>query len=344
MPVDHSVPAPIVALDSSVTAIVGTASQGRAGPVALTSLAELEAEYGAADGSVLGRATSEYLANGGREALVARAVDPDGAAGALQRLESGPPFQLLVVDVPGEDVQDAAYALCERVGAFLVLDAPADGAVPAGLGADAGVYHPRLEDAAGNERPCAPSVAGVIARIDLARGVWKAPAGLSANVVGAAALTRDLDDRDLAELAGRHVNCLRTMPDGTVVVWGARTASQEEEWCYVSVRRLHHCLGRSIREGLAWVAGEPNAEPLWAQVRRLVGDFLTAAWRQGGLVGERPSQAFFVRCGTDTMTRDDIDAGRLVVLAGIAPLHPAEFVTLRIERTAAAPVGAPPRR
>ena len=86
----------------------------------------------------------------------------------------------------------------------------------------------------------------------------------------------------------------------------------------------------SLDRGLQWVVFEPNAEPLWARVRRSISNFLTLLWRNGALEGTKPEEAYFVKCDRTTMTQTDIDEGRLIVLVGVAPVKPAEFVIVRI--------------
>lgn len=113
-------------------------------------------------------------------------------------------------------------------------------------------------------------------------------------------------------------------------VWGARCVTSDSEYKYVNVRRLLIFLEDSIDRGLQWVVFEPNADELWARVRRSVINFLTTVWRNGALEGTTAEQAFFVKCDRTTMTRDDIDNGRLVCVIGVAPVKPAEFVIIRI--------------
>ncbi len=113
-------------------------------------------------------------------------------------------------------------------------------------------------------------------------------------------------------------------------IWGARVITSDPDHKYLNVRRLLIFIERSIELGLQWVVFEPNAEPLWARVRQTIRDFLTVVWRNGALEGTRPEEAFFVRCDRTTMTQTDIDNGRLIVLVGVAPVKPAEFVIVRI--------------
>ena len=181
-------------------------------------------------------------------------------------------------------------------------------------------------------------VAGLIARVDVERGVHRAPA--NEVVRGAVDLefpvTRTMQDA----LNPRGVNCIRDFRGAGrgIRLWGARTMSGDLDWKYVNVRRLLIFVERSIVRGTRWVAFEPNDAPVWGEVRRVIGDFLLGQWRNGALVGRTPDDAFFVRCDRTTMTQDDLDNGRLVCLVGVAPVRPAEFIILRIGwKTAGAP-------
>jgi hypothetical protein len=321
-----------------VTALIGRADLGplhEAVPV--DGVTTFEAVYGAAAESPLGLAALDFFANGGEGLLVVRATDVDAALAVLEE-----PFDLLVVDpeLAGADVS-AAHALCEERSAFLVLDAGRDGEPPTGAGRNAAAYHPRLLDGSGHERSAAPAVAGLIERFTRQHGLSRAPAGKEAVVRGAAGLSVDVGEREAAELAERNVNALRALPDTGVVVWGARTLSTEPDWGYVPVRRLALLLERTVDEALEWVILEPNDEELWGAVRRQLEELLTDWWRDGELLGERPEEAFSVRCDDSTMTRDDLDAGRLVVSVGVAMVRPAEFVELRFARTTAGPADPP---
>lgn len=340
-PIDEIVPSPrsIAAWDTSVTAIVGTCDQGPLHvPTEVLSIPDFETAYGDAGRSRLGQALTDFLANGGTRALAVRAEAVVPALRVLAVVEV--PFQLLVIDPAMVRSGDLAEAdvLCEERRAFLVADAERGettlGVVPADLVAvgarNAAVYYPRVVDAAGVPRPVAPCVAGVFARNDRTRGVWKMSAGSSAQVVGVVDVESRIADRELDRLTGRCVNVVRRMPDGNVVVWGSRTVAPDPEWKYVNVRRFLLFLEHSIEEGLQWVVFEPNGEPLWAQVRAAVEEFLASLWRRGAFPGARPEDGFFVQCDHTTMTEDDVRAGRLVVLVGVATIRPAEFVIVRI--------------
>jgi phage tail sheath protein FI len=171
-------------------------------------------------------------------------------------------------------------------------------------------------------------IAGIYARVDLERGVHKAPA--NELVRGAIDLAFDVNDDLQSELNPRGVNTIRIFPSRGIRVWGARTLSSDNQWKYVSVRRLFIFLERSIYEGTQWVVFEPNDERLWPRVRDTIRLFLRTQWRAGALFGTREEDAFFIVCDRTTMTQDDIDNGRLICEIGIAPVRPAEFVIFRI--------------
>ncbi len=171
-------------------------------------------------------------------------------------------------------------------------------------------------------------VCGIYARSDIERGVFKAPA----NEVVRAALRfeRLISTGEQESLNPLGVNCLRFFPGRGHRVWGARTTSSDPEWKYVNVRRYFNYLEHSIDRGTQWAVFEPNGEKLWANVRETVSSFLFNEWVNGALLGDKPEQAFFVRCDRSTMTQNDLDNGRLICLIGVAVIKPAEFVIFRI--------------
>ncbi len=178
-------------------------------------------------------------------------------------------------------------------------------------------------------------VAGIYARTDVERGVWKSPA--NEVVRGALRFEREVSFPEQEVLNPIGVNCLRTLPGRGLRVWGARTASSDPEWKYVSVRRYFNYLEASIDRSTQWAVFEPNGERLWDNVRNSVADFLFNEWKQGALLGLKPDEAFFVRCDRTTMNQNDLDNGRLVCLIGVAVVKPAEFVVFRIgQKTAEA--------
>lgn len=174
-------------------------------------------------------------------------------------------------------------------------------------------------------------MAGIYARNDIERGVHHAPANQVVRL--AVGFEYMLNHAEQGLLNPIGVNCLRFFQGRGHRVWGARTITSDPEWKYVNVQRYVTFLEQSIDRGTRWVVFEPNAEPLWTDVRRSIDDFLVTEWRSGHLTGNSPEDAFFVRCDRSTMTQDDIDEGRLVCLIGVAPLRPGEFVIVRIGQT-----------
>ncbi|MDB6158413.1 MAG: phage tail protein [Gammaproteobacteria bacterium] len=181
-------------------------------------------------------------------------------------------------------------------------------------------------------------IAGIMARTDVARGVWKAPAGLDASLNGVQDLQVNLSDLENGELNPLGINCLRSMGVNGRVIWGARTLrgadENADEYKYVPVRRLALFLEESLYRGTQWVVFEPNDEPLWAQVRLNVGAFMQGLFRQGAFQGTTPKDAYFVKCDSQTTTQNDINLGILNVIVGFAPLKPAEFVIISIQQMA----------
>ncbi|MES2033902.1 MAG: phage tail sheath subtilisin-like domain-containing protein [Pseudomonadota bacterium] len=171
-------------------------------------------------------------------------------------------------------------------------------------------------------------VCGIYARNDVQRGVWKAPA--NETVTGALRLQREIRFGEQEVLNPLGINCIRTLPNRGIRVWGARTTSSDPEWKYVNVRRYFLYLEASIDHSTQWAVFEPNGERLWANIRTTVSDFLYAEWLNGALLGASPKEAFFVNCDRTTMSQNDLDNGRLVCLIGVAALKPAEFVIFRI--------------
>lgn len=171
-------------------------------------------------------------------------------------------------------------------------------------------------------------MAGVYARSDTERGVHKAPA--NEKMRGVTGLQFPITKGDQEILNPRGINCIRAFRGRGIRVWGARTISSDPLWKYINVRRLFLFLEESIEEGTQWVVFEPNDEKLWARTKQTISQFLTGVWKSGALMGTTPEEAFFVKCDRTTMTQDDIDNGRLIVLIGVAPVKPAEFVIFRI--------------
>ncbi|HEX2086383.1 MAG TPA: phage tail sheath C-terminal domain-containing protein [Solirubrobacteraceae bacterium] len=177
-------------------------------------------------------------------------------------------------------------------------------------------------------------VAGLYARTDANRGVWKAPAGTEAGLGGAVGLAVELSDVEHGTLNSGGVNVIRRFPTAGIVSFGARTITNDPQWTYVPVRRTAIMLRVSVYHGIQWAVFEPNDETLWSQLRLNVGSFMTTLFRRGAFQGATPSEAFFVKCDAETTTQADIDLGVVNVLLGFAPLKPAEFVVVRISQKA----------
>lgn len=181
-------------------------------------------------------------------------------------------------------------------------------------------------------------VAGIFARTDATRGVWKAPAGLETSLTGVPQLAVNLTDGENGELNPLGINCLRSFPIYGRVVWGSRTLrgadAFADEYKYIPVRRTALFIEESLYRGTQWVVFEPNAEPLWAQIRLNVGAFMHNLFRQGAFEGQTPNDAYLVKCDSETTTQNDIDLGIVNILVAFAPLKPAEFVIIQIQQLA----------
>jgi phage tail sheath protein FI len=203
------------------------------------------------------------------------------------------------------------------------------------------VYYPWIKslDLSGRSQepvlyPPSGYIAGLYGRIDANRGVWKAPAGTEATLSGAVGLSHKLSDKEHGNLNPLSINCIRQFDTAGIVSFGARTVTSDPEYLYVPVRRMAIMLRVSIYNGIQWAVFEPNDEPLWAQLRRNITSFMMGLFRRGAFQGSTPSQAFFVKCDSETTPQDAIDSGEVRVLVGFAPLKPAEFVMVQISQKA----------
>lgn len=347
-------PPTISPVPTAIAAFIGHTAKGPVGFQRVTSLAEFQSLFGKRLlGSRLAASTlpgylSEsvglFFLNGGETAYIyslgSRKVGSAApfleALTALERLSEPTllalPDAVLLDTAPLESVQLAALAHCAKQrNRFCLLDVPAVTSLPlrAPLTGDnlsyGALYGPWLKLASGETLPASGAVAGVCARVDRERGVWKAPANTEVRGIGG--VTETYTEREV-----ERVNALRVFAGKGVLVWGSRTlAASDNEWRYVPVRRLFLMVEESLRRGLAGLAFEPNDAKTWAQTRSLVESFLMGLWRQGALLGTKPEQAFFVKVGLGTtMTAQDVAAGRLVLEVGLAPARPAEFTILRL--------------
>jgi phage tail sheath protein FI len=316
-------------------------------------------------------AIRQYFLNGGRLAWVVRVDDPSpwkltgdlATQTGMYALEGIAPdtFNFLCIPAAANldqkgfaTVISAAEKYCSDKRAFLIIDPPSaiktkdemirwiqtnDGL----RHRNAALYFPRLEipDPLNKNLPrnvgASGTLAGVYARTDQTRGVWKAAAGAEADLRGAN-ISVHFTDRENGELNKLGVNVLRNFPQIGNVAWGARTLAGSDqnasEWKYVPVRRLALYLEESLNRGLKWAVFEPNDDLLWTQIRSSFGAFMTSLFRQGAFQGTKPGDAFFIKCDETTTTQDDIDSGVVNIEVGFAPLKPAEFVLIYIQQLA----------
>lgn len=261
-----------------------------------------------------------------------------------------------------KDVYQEAMKYCADRRAVLIVDPPAawganketaaatardglSGLSLSGIEArNAALYFPRVlqsdpqrEGQTDTFVPCG-IIAGLMARTDTSRGVWKAPAGLDASLSGIQGLQVNLNDAENGMLNPLGINCLRAFSTNGRVVWGARTlrgADQlADEWKYIPVRRTALFIEESLYRGTQWVVFEPNDEPLWAQIRLNIGAFMHNLFRQGAFQGQTPRDAYFVKCDKETTTQNDINLGIVNIVVGFAPLKPAEFVIIKLQQMA----------
>ena len=299
----------------------------------------------------------------GGEVTDGELADPERTAlgEGLWALKDGPGFNLLCIP-PLSRTRDVsagtlatALAFCRDRRAMLLVDPPSTWASAAqvadpgsGLNAtglagpdalNGALYFPRMrapDPLQGNtveSFAASGAIAGVIARTDAGEGVWSAPAGAKAELRGFSFPEVSLTGEECRRLVGLGVNPVRTFGDAPLL-WGARTLAGRDtapsDWRYLPVRRLALHVERSVAASLTPAATEPLGAQLWAQVRTGAEAFLHTLYQQGALSGRFPQEAYFVKCGRDTMTQADIDAGRLIVQLGIAPLRPAEFILLTL--------------
>ncbi|HEX8076576.1 MAG TPA: phage tail sheath C-terminal domain-containing protein [Chthoniobacterales bacterium] len=348
-------------------------------PVTIHGFAEYERIFGGLRiDSAMSFAVRDFFENGGTHAVIVRLRHGRGRAAltkkddftpanaraegkGLYALEQTDLFNVLCIPPYGNraDVESALIAeaalYCEERRAMLLVDPPnawktmedaATGVSGVGTGSkNAALYFPRLRRPNplrnGQPEDFVPSgaVAGVYARTDSQRGVWKAPAGLEATLVGGPKMSVALTDAQNGELNALGINRLRVIPSRGLVVWGSRTLQGNDrlgsEWKYVPVRRTALFVEESIDRGTKWVVFEPNAEPLWAVIRLNVGAFMNDLFRRGAFQGRTPKEAYFVKCDSETTTPSDINLGVVNIVVGFAPLKPAEFVVLRIQQKTA---------
>jgi phage tail sheath protein FI len=353
LPDDFSVPAPGAPLEFSATPDPAAPDSNAAN---LDGAVLTSDNYIVPTGDVADHLTN-YVGSTSRKQGLFALDDAD-----LVNLLCIPPFSFDEDVTPGVWAAAAAYAAggSDRTPrrAIVLIDPPSgwtsvedarDGlaVITNELGSNkknAALFFPRLrkanpirENQIEDFAPCG-TVAGVFARIDSQRGVWKAPAGLEAGLVGVPAFSVLLSDDENGQLNPLGVNCLRLRPAAGPVIWGSRTLAGHDllasEWKYIPVRRVALFLEESLYRGTQWAVFEPNDEPLWAELRLNIGAFMQNLFRQGAFQGSSPKEAYFVKCDKETTTQNDINLGIVNVLVGFAPLKPAEFVVIRLQQMA----------
>lgn len=349
---------------TATTLVLASGSRGAGSAIAVSAAPanDLAAGLHLLAGAVLSTPPTDAFLGGGSEtpygpadiypAFIGSRANREG----LYALEDADLFNILVmpgITDPGVLADAASY--CEERRAFFIVDSPpAATSVAAMVAVASGTELPKSDHAAvyfpwtyvadplknGKPRLTPPggTMAGLYARTDGNRGVWKAPAGTDANLAGVQSMAVPMTDGENGSLNPLGVNCLRTFPVYGAVSWGARTLrgadQMASEYKYVPIRRLALYIEESLYRGTQWVVFEPNDEPLWAQIRLNIGAFMNGLFRQGAFQGSSPREAYLVKCDRETTTQDDINRGVVNILVGFAPLKPAEFVVISIQQLA----------
>jgi phage tail sheath protein FI len=288
-----------------------------------------------------------------------QAVEPHTGMFALDYVDL---FNILCIpraadldDTQMRTVMSAALDYCDERRAFVIVDIPEDIDEFAEMKEwlddhnefrhrNAAIYFPRprvpdpMNDFRLRAAAASGTMAGLYARTDAARGVWKTPAGIEATLAGVTDLAVKLTDAQNGVLNPLGINCLRSFPIYGNIAWGGRTLegadAMASDWKYLAVRRTTLMIEESLFRGTKWVVFEGNDEKLWAKIRLNVGAFMMSLFRQGAFQGTDPKQAFYVKCDKETTTQDDINKGIVNIEVGFAPLKPAEFVVIKIQQIA----------
>lgn len=355
---------PITSVGSSTAAFIGQSAKGPENQATLvTSWAQYENLFGSfADSKYLGHAVYGFFANGGGKAFICNIgaetegqTDADVTA-ALMGEDKGPAKrtginvfnnidEISLVAAPGITSPEAQGILidhCEKLGdRFALLDCHET--LESGLdqmyrpkaSANAACYFPwvKVYDPIKRENVFQPPtgfVAGLYSRVDSQRGIHKAPANETLN--GVTGLKYSLTKEEQSLLNPRGINLIRDFGDMGIKVYGARTLTNDSEWRYINVRRLFLNVRESLQRGTEWAVFEPNNETLWGNVKRNIAAYLKTLWKQEALVGTTPEEAFYVICDHTNNPQEMIDQGILNVSIGIAPVKPAEFVSITIQQ------------
>ncbi|MER7466779.1 phage tail sheath subtilisin-like domain-containing protein [Streptomyces sp. NPDC097981] len=357
---------PIAGAGTSTAGFIAPLPEDFIAPRLVRSWREFADTYGTGAGgdqkpakATLAEAVYGFFANGGGKCFVAGTTG-DGLAAytsALTALETVPDVHMVVVpelwkseaDAPA--IAKAVAGHCVRTGNRMALLHTQQGVsvedvakTPGLFGLDeteaqfSAVYYPWVEvpgiDGTARVVPPSGHVAGIWARTDAERGVFKAPA--NCGVRGATGVATAVTDAEQGPANEAGVNCLRVFPDRGLLVWGARTLSTARDWKYVNVRRLVNFLNDSIRQSSTWAVFETDNEQLRAKLKQATSTFLTDQWRQGALMGSTLNEAFYVICDDTNNTSETDKEGHVLIDIGIAPIRPAEFIQFRVTQVAGA--------
>ncbi|MEX2490640.1 MAG: phage tail sheath C-terminal domain-containing protein [Nitrospirales bacterium] len=358
----------ICGVSTSTAVCIGTFPKGSSyTPTNIRSLQECERTFGGLRANQLpSLVIGQFFENGGTNIwIISIGTNPFRTATpflkGLSFLSQIPSFNMLVIPettlLPvreAEKVFPTAVSLIEKYRAVYFLDPPHTDGPPLQVkdlavwsSAQRIIQHPnvmvywprvqirtRVASSPTVTIPVSGTMAGIFARLDSTRGVWKAPAGTEAILQGVVGLNPLLTSHDMNFLASININTIKQLPSSAFVAWGARTLSPDPEWKYVSVRRTALFVERSLQQGTTWAAFEPNDEPLWAQIRQSVETFMQTLFWRGAFQGAKAQDAYFVKCGRETTTAADQVAGQVRIIVGFAPLKPAEYVLVNIQQKA----------
>jgi phage tail sheath protein FI len=337
-------PQPIEGVSTSTVAFLGETQTGPNTPTLVTSWVDYQKVFGGyfGEGKYLPYAVEGFFLNGGQRCYGCKVVNSDYAS-AIANIEKVD--EVSIVYSPNAQavagLADALISHCERLRKRFVIFDSLKGQDPSSVtkpheSSFAALYYPwiNIKEATTGRLCLVPPgghIAGIYARVDIEQGVHKAPAN---QVVKGAVGTEFSGNQNLLEpLNSQGINTIRSFPDRGIRVWGARTLSSDLETRYVNVRRLLIYLEQSITKGTAWATFELNNQATWTKVKSAIENFLTQAWTAGMILGATQQEAYFVKCDRSMMTQNDIDNGRLIVLIGVAPVKPAEFIIFRIAQT-----------
>ncbi len=357
----------IEGISTSTTGMVGLTQKGPLNqPTLVTSFSEFQRVFGGyldtsyGDYRYLPHAVEGFFQNGGQRVYINRVAATDGGVSdeTIIGKDSSEPNQrtglwafngvdeIKILAIPNganQKIHNAMIEHCEHLkNRFAVLDPKECVNLDAIRkqwsmynSSYAALYYPWIKIRQPDTKeilsiPPSGHICGIYARTDLQRGVHKEPA--NEVIEGVLGLEQQITQAQQDTLNPLGVNCLREFSGRGFRVWGARTTSSDPLWKYINLRRLFLYLEESIEKGTQWVVFEPNNEKLWTRVNQTVSQFLTTLWKDGALMGTTPEQAFFVKCDRNTMTQNDIDNGRIIMLIGVAPVKSAEFVVFRISQ------------